>query len=326
MTIRVSVLLPVRDASTTLAAAIASLEAQTFRDFEIIAVDDGSSDDTAQMLSRTESARLHVYASPGRGIVAALNHAAAHAAGDLLARMDADDIAHPERLAKQVALMDAEPDVVACGTQIRYVPRTGLKDGARRYEAWINSVITRHEIERDLFVECPIPHPTLMVRHAAFPGYREGPFPEDYDLLFRLRGPFAKVPEVLLDWRDSATRLSRTEVRYAPEGFRRLKARYLSALRAYAKPVVVWGAGPVGKAFALELQRIPVPVVAFVDLDPRKVGQRIHGAPVVAPENIDAYRHAYVVAAVGQAGAREEIRAALTESGWRERFDWCAVA
>jgi hypothetical protein len=264
--------------------------------------------------------------SPGRGIVAALNHAAAQAEGDLLARMDADDVAYPERLARQVALLDGDPSIVACGTQVRYVPRAGVKDGARRYEHWINSLITPDDHARDLLVECPIPHPTLVMRRGAFPGYRDGEFPEDYDLVLRLEGKLAKVPAVLLDWRDAPGRLSRTDPRYGPEAFRRLKVQYLRDQRLSAKAVALWGAGPVGKAFALALMRSGVSIAAFVDLDRRKIGQVIHGAPVIAPDALGGIGDVYVVAAVGQAGAREEIRASLAAMGKVEVRDWCAVA
>lgn len=313
---------------------MASLDAQTFTDFEIIAVDDGSTDGTPDILARAASAspRLRVIRRAPLGVVSAANHAAELAGGNLLARMDADDIAYPERLARQVALLDSNPDLVACGTQIRYIPRETLKDGFRRYEHWINNVITPEDIARELFVECPIPNPTLMVRRSTFHavgGYRDGDFPEDYDLILRLSSPISrlsKVPEVLLDWRDSPTRLTRTDSRYSAGSFRRLKVSFLPSLRFSNSPVVVWGAGPLGKAFALELQTQGVTVAAFVDLDPRKIGQTIHGAPVIAPDYIEEYRGLYILAAVGQAGAREEIRAVLERAGCLEVKDWCAVA
>ena len=90
--------------------------------------------------------------------------------------------------------------------------------------------------------------------------------------------------------------------------------------------VVVWGAGPTGKAFSRSLAEASVPVCAFVDLDPRKIGQEIHGAPVVRPEGVEAYREALSVAAVGNDVAREEIRVELESRGWREMVDFCAVA
>jgi len=89
---------------------------------------------------------------------------------------------------------------------------------------------------------------------------------------------------------------------------------------------VVWGGGPVGKAFARGLQEQGATVRAFVDLDPRKIGQRVYGAPVVAPDQINDYRGAFALAAVAGPEARGEIRASLTGAGWIEESDFIAVA
>jgi hypothetical protein len=134
-----------------------------------------------------------------------------------------------------------------------------------------------------------------------------------------------KVAEVLLHWRERPERLSRTAARYSDQAFRRCKTHYIE-LRVRGRPVVVWGAGPVGKAFGRELRCAGHNVVAFVDLDPRKIGQVIHQAPVIAPDGLESYRGCYVVAAVGQANAREEIRAALRGARWEEVGEFCAVA
>jgi GT2 family glycosyltransferase len=350
---RVSVLLPCRNAAAYLPEAIASLEAQTYADFEVVAVDDGSADATAALLDAwaARDGRVRVLRTPPRGLVPALSSALAVAAGELIARMDADDVAEPDRLARQVALLDARPDVVACGTRVRYFPRDVVRDGARRYERWLNGLTEPEDLARDIFVECPIAHPTLVVRRAALEavgGYRDPGWPEDYDLVLRLwaaGGRLANVPAVLLRWRERLDRTSRTDPRYSADAFRRCKVHHLrrtllrarqtagaaggegaSAGEGPARPAVVWGAGPVGKLFARELIRQGVPLAAFVDLDPRKIGQRVYGVPVVAPAEIARFRGALALAAVGSPGAREEIRAALDDAGWREGVDYVAVA
>ncbi len=316
--VRISVLLPIRNASATLDQALGSLVAQTFSDFEVIAVDDGSDDATPRLLAdwASRDRRIRPSTTPPLGIVSALNTAAAGARGELLARMDADDVAVSTRFERQLALLETHPDLAACGSRVRYVPRDAVRDGALRYERWVNSVVTPDDMHRDLFVECPIPHPSLVVRRSVFElvgGYRDMGWPEDYDLLLRLWEAgyqFGKVPEVLLEWRERPGRLSRTDSRYAEDAFRRCKVHFLR-LRIAGRPVVVWGAGPVGKAFARALQHEGHKVAAFVDLDPRKIGQTIHGAPVVPPAAIGKYEAAFIVAAVGSADARAEIRDSL---------------
>lgn len=327
--------MPCRDAGEHIGAAIDSLRSQSFEDFEVVAVDDGSTDDTFAQLYRwaQDDGRVRVVQSHGRGLVAALSAGLAGARGEYVARMDADDVADLDRFRKQVSLLDERPRLAACGSLVEYFPPESVQDGARRYEAWLNGLVEPDDIARDIFVECPMPHPTLMVRRhvlLAVGGYRDMGWPEDYDLVLRLWAaghPLAKVPEVLLRWRESPGRLSRRDGRYSPDAFRRVKVHFLSrTLLLSRRGAVVWGAGPLGKEFARELQRQGVAVSAFVDLDPRKIGQEIHGAPVIAPDDVDRFRASLAVAAVGQNGAREEIRADLRRRGWAEMRDFCAVA
>jgi glycosyltransferase involved in cell wall biosynthesis len=331
----VSVLLPVRDGAAHLPECIASLRAQTLADSEVIAVDDGSADGTPELLDAWAAAdrRVRVVRQGASGLVAALETARGEARGRYLARMDADDVAAPRRLARQLALMEGAADLVACGCRTRYFPETLVQGGALRYEAWINGLIAPDEIERDLFVECPIAHPTFFLRAdavAAVGGYRDRGWPEDYDLLLRLwetGGRFAKVPETLLRWREGTGRLSRVDPAYGPDAFRRLKVHFLArTLLAGRDGAVVWGAGPTGKSFARALLAEGALLRAFVDLDPRKIGQTVHGAPVVSPHEIERYRGALCLAAVGQAGAREEIRSTLSGLGWSDGVDFVCVA
>jgi glycosyltransferase involved in cell wall biosynthesis len=330
---RVSILLPCRNAADTLDETLRSLCNQTLGDLEILAVDDGSTDGTGRLLDRwrASDSRLRVLYTPARGLVSALNTAASAARGTILARMDADDVARPERLERQVELLMARPDLAACGTQVRYFPRHQVRDGARRYERWINAVIEPEDMDRNVFVECPIPHPTLAIWRAVFEragGYRDTDWPEDYDLLLRLWSAglrLGKVPAVLLDWRDGPGRLSRTHERYSPKAFRDCKAHFLGE-RVADRRLVIWGAGPVGKAFGRSWHAAGGQIVAFVDLDPRKIGQCIHGAPVIAPAAIGRFRDTFVVAAVGQPDAREEIRTALRSLGFVEPGQFRAVA
>lgn len=332
---RVSILLPVRDAAATLPQALDSIRSQTFTEWELIAVDDGSSDGSADILARAGAAdaRIRTLRRPAEGIVPALEAARAHARGEILARMDADDRSRPHRLEAQLALLEQNRDLVGCGGHVCYVPREGLSDGLLRYEAWLNAITTPEEVDRELWVECPLAHPTFCLRADAVArvgGYRQCGWPEDYDLLLRLRleaGPVGVVTETLLDWRDSPGRLSRTAPEYSPRAFRRVRLHFLArSLLRRRSGLLVWGAGPTGKALAREALGMKIPVRAFVELDPRKLGQEIHGAPVIEPGEIDAFRDALGVAAVGQAGARSEIRDSFAEAGWVEGQDFVAMA
>mgnify|MGYP006301088825 CR=1 FL=1 len=298
-------------------------------------MDDGSTDGTLSVLrSRAEAdGRVRVFSREAQGIVSALEFARMKARGRFLARMDADDGAYALRFQRQMELMASDTRLVLCGTGVVYFPRERIKEGALRYEAWINGLVGHDDIVRDLFIECPIPHPTFLLRSDALEvvgGYRAMGWPEDYDLVFRLwegGGRFGKIPGVLLRWRESRTRLSRVHPDYSPEAFRRCKVHFLlRTLVRDGRGVVVWGAGPVGKGFARELQAQGGTLAAFVDLDPRKIGQEIHGVPVLRPEEALGIPRAFSVAAVGKAGGRGEIREALRKGGKVELIDFVAVA
>ena len=332
---RVSVLLPVRDGATHLAKCVASLKRQTLHDVEYLAVDDGSTDATRDILNvwAREDPRVRVFRQPPLGLVSALERARAEARSPLLARMDADDVAHPTRLARQLELMDRSPHVALCGCGVEYFPEASVKDGARRYQRWLNGLVSSDQIRRAMMVECPVAHPTFVMRSKAVEdvgGYRDMGWAEDYDLLLRLweaGASFAKVPDILLRWREGTDRLSRTDPRYSLASFRRAKVDAMQrTLLADRSQVVVWGSGPTGKAFARALMETGQRVSAFVDVDPRKIGQEIHGAPVVEASDIGRFQGAFCVAAVADPVAREKITSALRAAGLREMVDFCAVA
>lgn len=331
----VSVLLPVRDGAAHLDGALLSLEAQTFADFEVVAVDDGSSDRTPDILAAwaARDRRVRVIRQPAQGIVAALERAREVARAPYLARMDADDVSDPARLAEQRELMESDPRLVVCGCGVEYFPEEAVRDGALRYQEWINASVTHEGIAREMFVECPLAHPTFFLRASAVVavgGYQNRAWPEDYDLLLRLwaaGGRLGKVSARRLRWREAPDRLSRTDARYAPESFLACKVHYLRRTLLEGRAgAVVWGAGPIGKAAARALLATDTPVLAFVEVDPRKIGQEVHGAPVVDPEKGVRIRGALHLAAVGQPGARERIRATLEGAGLSELRDFVAIA
>ena len=323
----VSMVMPVRDEAPYLTEALASLSAQTLEDFEVLVVDDGSRDGSAEIAEThaRDDPRFRVLRQQRAGLVAALEHARAEARGRYVARMDGDDVALPRRLELQVAALEADNRLAACGGGA-YFPDETVREGARRYERWINGLVTVEAAARDVFVECPIPHPTLMARRELLE-YRRCEWPEDYDLVLRLwkRGErFRNVEEVVLRWRDHPARLSRTAPRYSLDAFVRCKVAHLRAtlLRGF-ESVIIWGAGPVGKSFA---RALGPQVVAFVDVDPRKIAKHVYGAPVVALEAAPAFEDAFALGAVAGEVARAEIRAAVAGQGRRDGVDFVAVA
>ena len=324
-----------RDDAPYLPECIASIRAQTCGDFEVWAVNDGSTDASPELLEdwARDDPRVHLLDQPPLGIVPALEAGRTRARGRYLARMDADDIAEPTRFAAQLAFLEKRPDLAGCGAGVRYFPRAEVRDGGERYEDWINAIRTPEDVERNMFIECPLAHPTFFLRASAVDevgGYVDRGWPEDYDLLFRLwrsGARLAAVDRVLLKWRVRDDQTSVRHEAYTPEAFRRCKVHYLlDTLARDRGGLVIWGAGPIGKAFSREVLEQGGIVRAFVDLNPRKVDQSIHGAPVIPPSRVGEYRDGYSVAAVGQEGGRAMIRAQLEAGGWKEVTDFIAVA
>lgn len=325
---RVSVLLPVRDEEPYLAECLDSLSAQTLNDFEVIVVDDGSTDASAQIAAEHARAdsRFVVLRQEPLGMVAASERARAEARAPLIARMDADDVALRERLELQIAAIEEE-GLAAVGGRVEYFPDP--TDGLRAYADWLNSLVTVESALRDLWVECPLPGPGLTGR-AEFVSYRDEGWPEDYDLVLRIwerGGRFRNLDRPVLRWRDHPRRLTRTTQAYTLDAFRRCKVHFLRrTLLAERRAAVVWGAGPTGKAFARELLAAGTPLAAFVEVDPRKIGKRIHGAPVVSVEHAGGFPGALALGAVSGPEGRARLRELAADLGLLEGTDFVAVA
>lgn len=328
-------MLPCRNAARHLGQAIEGLRRQTVGDFEVIAVDDGSTDRTGSILERwaAEDGRVRVVQTEGLGVAEALRVGSEMCRGELVARADADDLTHPCRFGDQIELLDANPNVAAVGTHVRYFPREAVGWGARRYQSWLNGLVDPESLVRDMFVECPIAHPTLMARRDAFEavgGYQAKGWPEDYDLILRFHAAgagLANVPRVRLFWRESGERASRTDPNYSAEAFRRCKVHYLHRCLPQSRAAVyVWGAGRVGKAFARAVESGGAKLRGFFDIDPRKIGQTIYGAPVLDAAEAGRRRDAYLLVAVGAPGARALIRDELRAAGLEEPRDYRCVA
>lgn len=327
----VSVVLPFRNAGATIEAALAGLLMRDDAALEVLAVDDGSCD-AGPALVRTwaqREARLRLFSTSGRGLVAALQRGVHEARGELIARMDADDIAHPERLSRQRAYLLQHTHLAALGTRVEAFADDGeLGGGMHHYVQWQNSLLTPEDHRRELFVESPLCHPSLMIRRDAMNavgGYLETGGPEDYELFLRLDHAglaLAKLPEVLLSWRHRAGRATFSDARYSFARMRSAKAPFLAAraLRTDKQRHVLWGAGPTGRRLARELEAHGLRVACFVDIDPRKLGGVARGCPIVPPDALDSARD-HVIAAVGARGARALIRADLTARGFIEGHD-----
>lgn len=209
--------MPVRNGFPYLPAALGSLRAQTYEDLEILVIDDGSTDETASFIRGVADRRVRLLDSQGAGIVAALNLGLINATGEFVARQDADDLSHPERFGRQVALLQAHPDidVVACRADfIDADGRPAETPWTRDVRRWHERAANPDELRRLLPLTCCIVHGSVMARRRVLieaGGYRpEFEWAEDYELWLRLLHDhrFARVPERLYVHRIHADRVS----------------------------------------------------------------------------------------------------------------------
>ncbi|MGC4031253.1 MAG: glycosyltransferase [Tepidisphaeraceae bacterium] len=212
----VSVVMSVYNAQRYLREALDSILWQTFTDFEVVVIDDGSKDDSLFILRDYESRdnRIRIISRPNKGLTVSLNEALAAARGEFIARMDADDVADPNRFEKQVAFLRDNADVVVVGSSVELVDPYGVHIG------FVNYPTDHADIDKRLIQKGEggvLPHPATMLRAAAVKavgGYREEfNNSEDLDLWLRLAetGKVANLPDVLLKYRRDLGSVSHTK-------------------------------------------------------------------------------------------------------------------
>jgi glycosyltransferase involved in cell wall biosynthesis len=301
---------------------------------EVVVVDDGSRDASAALAAEAAAgdARVRLLRRPPSGLVAALNTGLDACRAPFVARLDADDWMHRDRLAAQLAALAADPSLAAVGSHVRLFPRAKLSEGRRAYEHWLNGIDSPERVEADAFVECPVAHPTLLVRREILARFRfrDCGWPEDYDLVLRLLAAghrIGVVPRRLLGWRDGPARLSRCSPVYALERFTACKAHFLAeGFLARSPQYVLWGYGGTGRVLARALREHGKQPSHVIEVHPRRLGQRIHGAPVLPPDALATLRGSPLLVSVSGATARAEIRAALATMGFREGADFVCAA
>jgi len=320
---KVSVVMPVYNAEGTVLQALESLRAQSFQPLEIIMVNDGSTDGTMELLHRQPDIMLLDHSH--RGIAPALNDGLAAARGDYIARMDADDLCHPERIELQAAFLNVFSEIGIVGCRVGFGGDREKQAGYAAHVDWINEQIEPDDIALNRFVESPLAHPSVMFRRGLFEqfgAYRDGPFPEDYELWLRWMAngvKAGKVDEELVTWNDPPGRLSRTDERYSIDAFYETKAEYLFQWLKKNNPhhpdVIVWGAGRVTRKRVAILESYGLRITHYIDIKPRQLNC---GTPVILPNEIPDPETCFVLPMVGKRGARDLIRPILQKRGFVE--------
>lgn len=268
----ISILMPTFNTAPYLVECLDSILGQTEQDWELIAVNNFSTDESADILQSyaKQDDRIRFFHNTderGRTGVSPANRFAFHQArGPLVTRMDSDDIMPPGRLfwMKKMLLVNG-PGHVATGA-VRFFGENGVGDGYRRYEAWLNGLAASGRHFEEIYRENVLPSPVWMAWHSDLvlaAAFEEDVYPEDYDLTFRLRHSGCKIiatAELLHHWRDRADRTSRTDPKYLDNSYLYLKINwFLKTDYNENRPLVLWGAGRKGKQLAALLSMAGIP-------------------------------------------------------------------
>lgn len=332
--IKISVILPFYNAGSTLERAVSSIAQQSFTDFECILIDNNSTDnsrDVAKTWAKKDG-RFKLIDEARQGVVFASNAGSDKAKGEYIARMDADDWAYPEKLKLQAAFLDEHPDYGAVAGLAEHIAHNENTGGFARFVQWSNSLQSFDELKNSRFVELPIVNPTAMWRREIaeeYGMYRHGSFPEDYELWLRWLDnglKILKLPQVLLKWYDSDTRLTRTHEIYTDKAFYKLKTKYLAkwlnANNPFYPNVAVWGASKISRRRAKLLAQYDINICCYIDT---KKGRQL-AKKIFYYEDIPSPKELFVLSYIKQMDNRNKIRKFLNNKGFIEGRNYLLVS
>ena len=320
----ISILLPVYNSSPHLEMCLDSILAQSETSWELIAVDDYSTDDSWKILQRyaLRDARIRPLRNTGsKGIIPALRLALKYSRGSYITRMDSDDLMAIDKLKILKRLLQEKgPSWVATG-KVRYFSEEELGEGYRRYETWMNHLMDSGRHYDEIYKECVLPSPCWMAYRETLlicGAFSREVYPEDYDLAFRFykhRIRIAASPEVLHLWRDHPGRTTRNAKVYADPTFLSLKLNYFLEIdHRPSRPLVIWGAGRKGKEAAQHLQTEGIHF-HWVCNTPSKWGKDIYGIHMQSPASIEPMDHPQVIILVAAPDAQPDIKRQLKDWG-----------
>lgn len=282
----VSILIPFKNVADYFEECLTSIHLQTYEHWEVVAVNDGSTDNSLAIALKFAAAdnRFKILTNNESGIITALRKAYLNSTGKYITRMDADDYMSPERIQIMVTSLHHNGKGSLAIGKVKYFSINGVDDGYDRYEKWLNRLTSKGTNFDEIYKECVIPSPCWMVHRTDFDicgAFNPNTYPEDYDLAFRFYEAKLKCihcTTTLHYWRDYDNRTSRTSEHYAQNYFLEIKLRYFLKLE-YKLPhnLVVWGAGKKGKTIAKSLVQKNIPFYWVCD-NPKKIGKDIYGA------------------------------------------------
>lgn len=312
----VSILVPFKNTAVFLPECLNSIRKQTYTNWEVLAVDDHSSDESLNIVQgfAKKDNKIQVFENSGSGIIEALRKAYSRSQGEFITRMDSDDIMTPNKLEVMVNnLLSKGKGHLALG-QVQYFSDRGISNGYERYEAWLNILTTTGSNYDEIYKECVVPSPCWMTFRSDFDdcgAFEPSRYPEDYDLSFRFYDKGLQcIPcdKILHHWRDYDTRTSRTSEHYAQNYFLDIKLHYFLKLDYDPnRSLVIWGAGNKGKTIAQKLLEKNIVFYWLCD-NPKKIGKSIYGQEMLHYTLLEQLKNPQSIITVANEEAQDMIR------------------
>jgi len=321
--------MPVRNTAHFLHECIDSILSQSYKSWELIAIDDHSTDNSYSILSEYAKRyeNIKAYKNDGTGIISALRLAFRLSSGTYITRMDSDDIMVEEKLALMRESLTKRMQL-SVGL-VQYISETSLGEGYKKYADWLNDLTLKENNFSEIYKECVIPSPCWMLHREdliACGAFDPDVYPEDYDLCFRMRNNNIKVSavnKIIHLWRDHDDRASRNDPHYKNNNFLNLKLHhFLSKDRDIKRKLILWGAGKKGKILAKKLSEQNQNFIWISDNE-KKVGVTIYTEKIMATDILSDNIDCQVIIAIAQRGAQEKIKYRLSKLKVIQAYFFC---
>ena len=315
--------MPVKNEGLYFEECLKSIVAQSEKNWELLVCDDHSEDNTKEIIFNfcSKHPKIKYFTNQGKGIIPALITAYDKSKGEIITRMDGDDVMPPQKLSSLRTILALNGKGTVATGKVKYFPEEQIADGFYTYQNWLNNLCVNKIHWEEIYKECVIPSPCWMIYKEDFDacgGFKNSTYPEDYDLVFRMYQNKLKVnasKETLHLWRDHPLRTSRNSTHYQTQTFFELKLKYLFEIeKLNAKNLVVWGAGKKGKILSSHL-RERNKEHRWVCNNPNKIGHFIERIKLEDYNAISNIKNACVIITVSGHEDRSEIITFLESNG-----------
>ena len=281
----ISIITPFRNSSKYLDECLNSIINQSYKDWELIIVDDYSTDKSFEIVKEFAfiDKRIKLYRNNKKGIIGALKLGYNLSVGKYITRMDSDDVMHVDKLQELCHNLKKKGNGFLATSAVEYFSSNRLGNGYKNYQNWINWLMMKNNHFEHIYKECVIPSPNWMISRKDFDkigAFNSNVYPEDYELVFRMYEKKINIissNKTLHYWRDYSNRTSRIDSNYADNQFLDLKIHFFMKLNYNRKKeLFIWGAGEKGKNLAKKLLNLKLNF-KWVCNNPKKIGKKIYG-------------------------------------------------